>query len=166
MILGISVPAFTLLHVVLSLVGIVAGAVVLRGMLGSRRRDGWAALFLATQILTSGTGFFFPHDRLLPSDIVGIISLAALAVAIIALYVGRLAGAWRWLYVSGAAIAFYLDVFVAVAQAFMKLPFLQAAAPTQSEPPFLAAQLAVLAIFLVLGIAAARRFHPERMAPA
>jgi hypothetical protein len=165
-ILGMSVLTFTLLHVILSLIGIVAGAVVLFGMLGSRRRDGWAALFLATAILTSVTGFLFPHDRLLPSHIVGIISLAVLAVAIIALYVGRLAGAWRWLYVSGAAIALYLDVFVAVAQAFMKLPFLQPLAPTQSELPFVAAQLAVLAIFLVLGLVAARRFHPERMAPA
>jgi hypothetical protein len=165
-ILGMSVSSFTLLHVVLSLIAIVAGAVVLVGMLGSRRRGGWAALFLATAVLTSATGFLFPQDRLLPSHIVAIISLIALALAIVALYAGRLSGPWRWLYVSGAGIALYLDVFVAIAQAFMKLPVLQMLAPTQSEPPFLVAQLVVLAMFVVLGLLAARRFRPERAAPA
>jgi hypothetical protein len=159
-ILGMSVSSFTLLHVVFSVIGIVAGIVVLVGMLGSHRRGGWAALFLATAVLTSVTGFLLPSDHLLPSHIVAIISLVALALAIVALYVGRLSGAWRWLYVTGTGIALYLDVFVAIAQAFMKLPFLQTLAPTQSEPPFLVAQLVVLAIFVVLGPLSARRFHP------
>jgi hypothetical protein len=166
MILGMSVSTFTSVHVVLSLVGILAGAVVLFGMLGSKRLDGLTALFLATTVLTSVTGFFFPRDQLLPSHIVGVISLVALAVAILALYVFRLAGIWRWLYVGGAGLALYLNVFVGVVQAFQKLPFLRPLAPSQSEPPFLVTQLLVLAIFVALGLVAAKRFHPEMSVPA
>jgi hypothetical protein len=110
--------------------------------------------------LTSVTGFFFPFDHLLPSHIIGIISLAVLAVAMLALYVYHLAGAWRWIYVVSAVAALYFNLFVGVFQAFQKLPFLQPLAPTQSEPPFLAAQLVVLAIILVLGILAVVRFRP------
>ena len=164
MILGMSTTTFTLVHVALSLVGIVSGLVVLFGMLEVKRLEGWTALFLATTVLTSVTGFFLPHDHLLPSDVVGIISLVALAAAILALYVLGLAGPWRWIYVVGAVVALYLNVFVLVAQAFQKVPFLHPLAPTQSEPPFLVAQLVVLAIFIVLGVLAVRRFHPERKA--
>jgi hypothetical protein len=160
MVLGMSLATFTLVHVILSLIGIVAGIVVLIGMLGSKRLAGWTALFLATTVLTSITGFFFPVAHLLPSHIVGIISLVALAVAISALYAFHLRGAWRWLYVSGAAVALYLNVFVGVVQSFQKLSFLRPLAPTQSEPPFLVAQIVVLVLFLVLGVLAARRFHP------
>ncbi len=135
-------------------------------MLGSKRLDGWTALFLATTVLTSVTGFFFPADRLLPSHIVGIISLVALAAAIVALYAYRLAGSWRWIYVTAAVVALYLNVFVGVVQAFQKLPFLQRLAPTQSELPFLAAQLIVLAVLIVLGFVALRRFHPATSALA
>ena len=166
MILGMSVPTFTLAHVLISLVGIVSGVVVLLGMLGSRKLDGWTALFLATTVLTSVTGFFFPRDHILPSHVVGILSLVVLAVAIIALYIYRLEGFWRWLYVGGAGIALYLNVFVAVIQAFLKLPFLHSLAPTQSEPPFVIVQLLALAIFVVLDLAAAIRFHPDATAPA
>jgi hypothetical protein len=166
MILGLSTSNFTLVHVVISLVGIASGLVVLLGMLGSKRLDGWTALFLATTVLTSVTGFFFPADRLLPSHIVGIISLVALAAAIVALYAYRLAGSWRWIYVTAAVVALYLNVFVGVVQAFQKLPFLQRLAPTQSEPPFLAAQLIVLAVLIVLGFVALRRFHPATRALA
>jgi len=162
MILGMSTSTFTLVHVVLSLIGIVSGLVVLFGMLEARRLEGWTALFLATTVLTSATGFPLPHDHLLPSDIVGIISLVVLAAAILALYAFRLAGSWRWVYVVGAVLALYLNVFVLVAQAFQKLPFLHPLAPTQSEPPFVVAQLVVMAIFIVLGALAVRRFHPER----
>jgi hypothetical protein len=166
MVLGMSLSTFTLLHVILSLVAIVAGVIVGAGMLGSRRLPGWTACFLATAVLTSVTGFFFPAAQLLPSHIVGMISLAALVLAIVALYVYRLRGAWRWLYVGGAGLALYLDIFVGVVQAFQKLSFLQPLAPTQSEPPFLVAQLAVLAICLALGVLAAKRFHPEPRALA
>jgi hypothetical protein len=161
MVLGMSLATFTLVHVVLSLIGIFAGLVVLAGMFRSRRLSGWTALFLATTVLTSVTGFFFPFERLLPSHVVGIISLVVLAVALWALYVRHLAGAARWIYVSTAVLALYLNVFVAVVQAFLKIPFLKALAPTQAEPPFVIAQGAVLVLFVVLGILAVRSFHPE-----
>jgi hypothetical protein len=160
MILGMSTATFTTLHLILSLIGIVSGIIALFGMLGARRPDGWTALFLATTVLTSVTGFFFPRDHLLPSHIVGIISLVVLAVAMLALYIYHLAGAWRWIYVVSAVAALYFNLFVGVVQAFQKLPFLQPLAPTQSEPPFLAAQLVVLAIVIVLGILAVLRFRP------
>jgi hypothetical protein len=92
--------------------------------------------------------------------VLGVISLVVLAIAIVALYFCGLAGAWRWIYVTSAVLALYLNVFVAVVQSFQKIPFLQPLAPTQSEPPFLVAQLAVLAIFIICGIIAVRRFHP------
>jgi hypothetical protein len=164
MILGMSADTFTLVHVVLSLVGIGSGLIVLFGMLGANRLDGWTALFLATTVLTSVTGFFFPVTGFLPSHAVGILSLVFLAAALLALYVYRLAGAWRWIYVVGAVVALYFNVFVGVVQAFRKVSFLEPLAPTQSEPPFLVAQLAVMAIFIVLGVLAVRRFHPPKAA--
>jgi hypothetical protein len=160
MILGMSTSTFTLVHVVLSLVGIFAGLVVVFGMFSSKKLDGLTALFLATTVLTSVTGFFFPFDKILPSHIVGIISLVVLAIAILALYALHLAGPWRWIYVVSAVLALYLNVFVGVVQAFQKLPLLASLAPTQSEPPFLIAQAIVLVIFVVLGIGAVRSFRP------
>src|SRR4029077_19544914 len=136
--------------------GIFAGAIVLFGMFSSKRLNGWTALFLATTVLTSVTGFFFPRDHLLPSHIVGIISLVVLAVAILARYVYHLAGPWRWIYVVSAVLALYLNTFVGVVQAFQKLSFLKPLAPTQSEPPFLIAQAVVLAVFVVLSVVAVR----------
>jgi len=161
MILGMSLSTFTTLHVIISLIGIVAGLVVLLGMLGGRKLDGWTAIFLATTVLTSATGFLFPFNKLLPSHVVGIISLAVLAIALLALYGLHLAGAWRWIYVAAAVLALYLNVFVGVVQAFQKLAFLQPFAPTQTEAPFIVAQVLVLAIFAALGVLAVRSFHPE-----
>ena len=161
MILGMSISTFTLVHVVLSLVGIVTGLVVLFGMFSSKSLDGWTGLFLATTVLTSVTGYFFPSDHILPSHIVGAISLVVLAIALLALYARHLAGHWRWIYVLAATVALYLHVFVWVVQAFQKLPFLASLAPTQSEPPFLIAQLVVMAIFIALGILTVRRYHPR-----
>ena len=109
---------------------------------------------------TSATGFGFPFDKLLPSHIVGIISLVVLAIAIFARYGQHLSGAWRWIYVVTATIAFYFNVFVLVAQAFLKVPALHAIAPTGSEPPFAIAQACVLIIFIGITIAAIRKFHP------
>ncbi len=166
MILGMSIPTFTLVHTVLSLIGILAGLVVLFGMFGSNRLPGWTAVFLATTVLTCVTGFFFPRDQILPSHIVGIVTLVVLAIAIVALYVYRLAGSWRWIYVASAVLALYLNVFVGVVQAFLKVPFLNALAPTQSEPPFAIAQGVALVIFVVLGILAVRSFHSETKARA
>ncbi len=119
------------------------------------------AVFLAATVLTSVTGFLFPFHRLLPSHVVGIISLVALAPALLALYAFSLTGPWRWIYVAGAVLGLYLNVFVGVVQAFQKLAFLQPLAPTQSETPFVVAQAAVLAIFLLLGFLGLKRFHPE-----
>ena len=166
MILGMSTSAFTLFHVALSLVGIVAGLVVAAAMLGSKTANGWTALFLATTVLTSVTGFLFPSDKVLPSHIVGVISLLVLIIAIAALYGYRLARSWRWIYVVSALVALYLNVFVLVAQAFLKVAVLNALAPTQSDPGFIIAQLIVMAIFVVLGIRAVKRFHPEANASA
>jgi len=164
MILGLSTSTFTTIHVIISLIGIVSGIVVVLGWLGGKQSDGWAALFLATTVLTSVTGFFFHSASFGPPHVVGVISLVVLAAAIVALYVFRLAGFWRWVYIVGATTALYLNAFVGVVQAFQKLPFLQPLAPTQSEPPFLIAQIAVLAIFVVLGFLALKRFHPAASA--
>jgi hypothetical protein len=166
MILGMPTPTFTAVHVILSLIGIFAGIVVLLGMLGGKRLDGLTALFLATTVLTSATGFLFHSASFGPPHVIGVISLVVLALAILALYVFRLAGAWRWIYIVGAVLALYLNVFVGVVQAFQKLPALAALAPTQSEPPFLVAQLVVLAVFVLLGMVAVRQFHPGNRALA
>lgn len=166
MILGMSIPTFTFVHVVISLVAIASGLIVLVGLLGSKRMPTWTALFLVTTILTSVTGFMFPATTVTPAQIFGYISLVVLAVTVIALYVFRVAGPWRWIYVGGAVLAFYLNVFVLVVQSFQKLPFLHPLAPNGSEPPFLIAQALVLGLFVVLGILAVIKFHPERMASA
>jgi hypothetical protein len=158
--------AITLIHVALSLIGIFSGLVVLFGMLAGKRLDGWTALFLATTVATSATGFLFPFHQLLPSHKVGILSLVVLAIAILARYGKHLAGAWRWIYVVTAAIALYLNVFVGVFQAFEKVPALKAAAPTQSEPPFQVAQITVLVLFVVLTIVAAIKFRPQSVRAA
>lgn len=166
MILGLSTSNFTTLHVILSLIGIASGLVVLGGMFRSSRLTGWTALFLATTVLTTVTGFLFPISAFTPALGVGIISMIVLAFALFAIYIFHLVGSWRWIYVSAAVVALYLNVFVAVVQAFQKLPFLQPFAPTQSEPPFLIAQSAVLLLFVAAGIAAVIKFHPERTLPA
>ncbi|HVO58236.1 MAG TPA: hypothetical protein VMT51_11120 [Dongiaceae bacterium] len=149
----------TFIHVLLSLVGIASGFIVILGLIGGRSLRGVAGLFLATTILTSATGFLFPVHKLLPSHIVGIISLVFLAIAVVAFYPKQLQGGWRRTYAITAVLAQYLNVFVLVAQLFMKVPALKALAPTQSEGPFKMAQLAVLLLFLILGVLAARRFN-------
>lgn len=161
MILGMSVATFTLVHVVLSLIGIVAGLVAVLALVDSKLLPGWTLVFLATTILTSVTGYFFPVDKILPSHIVGAISLGVLAVAVLALYGRHLAGSWRWIYVVTATIALYLNVFVLVVQAFLKIDALKALAPTQTEPPFAIAQGIVFLAFIIVGFLAARRFHPS-----
>jgi hypothetical protein len=166
MTLGLSLSAFTTLHVVISLIGIATGFIVVYGLLNAQRMEAWTAVFLVTTILTSVTGFMFPIGGMTPALAVGAISLAVLAIAVLALYVFRLAGPWRWIYVVSALVALYLNAFVGVVQAFKQLAFLQPLAPTQSEPPFAAAQLAVLVLFLVLGFLAVRWFHPATGTPA
>lgn len=158
MFLGLS--AFTWFHTLLSLVALVAGIVVVVGFLGSHKLNGWAAVFLVTAVATSVTGFMFPFDKFLPSHLFGVISLVLLAAAIAGLYLFHLAGAWRWIYVVAVALALYLDAFVAVVQAFQKLPALQPLAPTQSEPPFAIAQVVLLVIAVVLIVAGVIKFRP------
>jgi hypothetical protein len=155
-----SFVTFTLVHTVISLIAIAAGLIAMVGLLTSNPLRGWTALFLTTTILTSVTGFLFPFAALLPSHIVGIISLLLLAAAVFALYGQRLAGIWRPVYVVTALLSLYLNVFVLIVQAFGKVSFLNALAPTQTEPPFLAAQGATLIFFLAIIVVATRRFRP------
>jgi hypothetical protein len=151
---------FTLIHVALSLIGIASGVVVAMGLLKSKRRDGWTMTFLVTTLATSVTGYGFPVDHVLPSHIVGGLSIVVLALAIVARYTYRLAGRSRLVYVIGAVVGLYLNVFVLIVQLFLKVPALEALAPTQSEPPFAAAQFVNLVCFVILGIAAAKKFRP------
>ncbi len=162
MTLGLSVGAITLIHVVISLIGIVTGLIVMTGLLKSRPMPGWTSLFLLTTILTSATGFMFPVDKLLPSHVIGIISLVLLAIACLALYGQKLAGHWRWIYVVTAMTSLYLNIFVLVIQSFLKVPVLHALAPSvpPAEPPFAIVQGIVLVLFVVVTFLAVRKFRP------
>jgi len=159
MTLGMSIETFTIVHVALSLLGIASGLVVLFALLGGKELERWTATFLASTLLTNLTGFGFPFERLLPSHIVGALSLATLAVAILARYRFGLAGRWRRAYVIGATVALYFNVFVLVVQAFQRVPALRALAPKQAEPPFVVTQVVVLVLFVVLGSLASMRFR-------
>ena len=151
-------------HVVISLVGIAAGFVVVRGLWTGHRTDGLTAVFLVTTIATSVTGFPLPADRVLPSHVVGVLTLVALGVAIEARYRRRLAGGWRRAYVIASLLALYFNVFVGVVQAFLNVPALHALAPTQAEWPFLLTQVALVAAFVALGRGVLARFHPRAAA--
>ena len=158
MMLGMSLQTFTVVHVLISLIAIASGFVMVFGLLAGKRLDGLTALFLTTTVLTSVTALMFPFEHVTPGIKLAVISLVVLAVAIAARYAFHLAGAWRSIYSIGATLALYLNVFVLVAQLFEKVPALHELAPTGSEPPFLVAQLVVLAAFLALGILATVRF--------
>jgi hypothetical protein len=150
---------FTWFHILLSLVMLVAGFVVVKDLLGSRIDPTWMAVFLLTGVLTSATGFGFPFDRLIDSHFVGIASLVILALAILGLYVFKLAGAWRWIFALSVVLAFYFDALVGIAQLFKKVPAL--GAPTASnEPQFIVAQVILLAVIVWLCVKAYRQFRP------
>lgn len=174
MILGMSVAAFTQMHVIISLIAIVSGLIVVLSMLNARVMPGTTTLFLITTVLTSVTGFMFatpvdaPHviGSLDPAKVIGAISLIFLALAVLALYSYRLAGSWRGIYVISSIVALYFNCFVLVVQSFQKIPFFHALAPTQKEPPFAVAQAILLILFVGLGIAAFRRFRPLRRVTA
>jgi magnesium-transporting ATPase (P-type) len=151
---------FTLVHTVLSIVALVAGIIVVMGLLASKSSNGWTAVYLVTAVATSATGFGFASPSFMPSHWVGVISLVVLLAAILARYVFHFAGSWRLIYAVSMVLSVYFLVFVAIAQAFLKVPALRAMAPTQSEPPFAIAQGVCLVIFIALAIAAARKFHP------
>jgi len=160
------VPILTTVHVVISLIAIVSGAVVVYGFLAAKRFDLWTAVFLATTVLTSATGFiFFPIERFTPALGVGVISLMVLAVAILGRYRYHLAGRWRAAYVISSVAAFYFNVFVLVVQLYQKVPALKDLAPTQSEPPFTVAQLVVLVACVTIGIFGTIRFKTEPVRP-
>ncbi len=152
---------FTIVHVAISLIGIVTGLVMLVGLLTAKRLGGWTALFLISTVATSVTGFFFPYHGFTPAIGVGVISMLLLVIAILTRYAGHLNGASRWLYVLTAMMALYLNVFVLIVQSFQKIPALKAMAPTQTELPFLVAQVAALVLFVVLTISAMIKFHPR-----
>ena len=155
------ITTFTLIHVILSLVGIFAGLVVAGGLVAGNRLDGWTGLFLVTTVLTNVTGFGFPSTTFIASHGVGILSLLILPIVIAASYWKHLTGPWRGVYVVGAVASLYLNAFVLVVQLFGRLPALIVSAPTQKEPPFLVTQLLVLALFVWLGRAALRGFRAE-----
>ena len=155
-------PTFTLIHVLISVVGILSGLVVIGGLMAGARLEAWTALFLATTTLTSVTGFGFPSSAVSPAHIVGALSLVVLAVCLAARYGLKLARGWRTAYAVTAVVATYLNVFVLVVQLFAKVPTLHVLAPTQAEPPFAIAQGVVLVVFVVLTIFDVRRFHPAR----
>ena len=161
MILGMSTATFTLVHTVLSLVGIIAGLVVAGSLITGTRLDRWGAVFLVTTVLANASGFAFPFVKLLPSHVVGVVSLVVLVAVIVADYVKHLAGPWRTTYAVGVVLATYLNVFVLVAQLFKRIPVLFLLAPTQSEPPFALTQFLVLALFVWLGVVAAKGFRPR-----
>lgn len=158
MILGMSLAAFTFLHVAISLIAITSGIVVLVGMIGARHLNAITTLFLTTTVLTSVTGFLFPYKGVTPGIVIGILSMIVLAIAIFALYGRGLAGAWRGTYVITASVALYFNFFVLVVQSFEKTTALKAIAPTQASPVFGLTQLVFLAIFVVLTILAYKKF--------
>ena len=142
----------TAFHVLLSLGGIVSGIVVALGLLTNRRLDGWTSTFLVTTVLTNATGFLFPVDRFMPSHAIAIVSLTTLTFAILARHKFHMKGGWARGYAITAIISLYFNVFVLVAQLFAKIPALHALAPAQSSPAFAISQLAVLLVFVALGI--------------
>ena len=166
MIFGMSIAMFTTVHVVLSLAGIVAGLFVLFDMIQGKHSATWTAVFLVTTSLTSVTGFPIPPLGFDPPRVVGVLSLVLLALAVSALYVFSLARRWRWIYVVTSIAALYLNCFVGVVQTFQKVSFFKALAPTQSEAPFAIAQIAVLVLFIALGILALKNIHPRLGLPA
>ena len=157
--LGMSLQTFTFVHVAISLIGIASGIVAIYGLFSGRVLHGWTGTFLTTTVLTDITGYGFPTDHLMPSQILGAISLVILAVTLVALYSRHLTGAWSRIYAVGATLGLYLNCFVLVVQSFQKVPALKGLAPTQSEPPFAVAQLIVLAIFLTVAVRLGIRFH-------
>jgi hypothetical protein len=158
-------PALTFAHVAISLIGIASGFVVVWGLLTSQRLDRWTAVFLISTVATSVTGFiFFPFHGITPGIVIGAISLAVLAVAIVARYPRRMIGAWRPIYVVSAIISLYLNFFVLIVQSFMKVPVLHDLAPTQSEPPFAIAQGAALIVFVALAVASVLKFRDQTVA--
>lgn len=156
---------FTLFHTALSLIAILTGLVVLRGLIRNEALNSWTLWFLVTTVATTLTGFLFPFRGFTPAIGTGIVSTVVLAATIPARYAFHLAGAWRRIYVIGAVISLYLNCFVLVVQSFLKVPALHALAPQGTEPPFAIAQGVVLLLAVVSGYLAVRRFRPVAAQP-
>jgi hypothetical protein len=165
MLLGLSLGTFTVLHVLISLVGILAGLVVLVALGRGRHLPAWAFVFLLATVLTSVTGFLFPLKGVTPAVIFGLVSLAVLLPVLYGLYGAGFAGGWRLVYVWGSIFTLYLNCVVLIVQSFQKVPLLNALAPQGNEPPVLVAQALLLALFVWLAVRAVRRFHPLRTPP-
>ena len=158
--------AYTLFHVLLSLIGIAAGLVVLYGMLVARHWPAWTHVFVWTTVATTLTGFGFPFNGFTPAIGTGIVSTFILVLTVIALYGKKLSGSWRRTYVISAIAALYLNVFVLIVQLFLKVPSLHALAPQGKEPPFAITQAVALLAFVIAGFAAAQRFRPKIVSSA
>ena len=161
MVFGMSLTTYTLIHVIISLIGIASGLIVVFGMFGGKQLDGITALFLATTALTSLTGFGFPFEHVTPGIILGILSLLVLALTVVARYFFHMAGRWRSIYVVTAVIALYFNCVALVGQSFLKIPSLHALAPTGHEPPFAIAEGILLLLFIAAGILAVKKFRPD-----
>jgi hypothetical protein len=156
--LGFSFGAFTFVHVMLSVAGIVAGLYVVGGLSSGKRLDGWIGTFLVTTLLTNITGFLFPFRVLMPSHILGGLSLLFIPVAMFAIYGKHLEGSWKKIFVISSVTALYFNVFVLIAQLFAKMPGLLVISPTQQTPIFGATQLGLLILFVLMGRSAKRGF--------
>jgi len=161
MVLGMPVATFVAIHTVISLIALVIGIKFAADLAKGKESAPLTLAFLATTALITMTGFMLPFVTLLPSHIFGFISVVALAAVIPAYYNFNVRGFWRRVFVAGALLLFYLNAFVAIVQGFLKLPFLNALAPTAStEPPFAVAQLALLVVMVWLGLRAMKRYQP------
>ena len=159
------IKTFTLIHTLISLIGITSGLVVMGGLMAGKRLDGWVGLFLITTALTSITGFGFPFIGLIASHYIGLFSLLILPPVIYARYRKHLIGSWRGVFVVGTALTLYFNFFVLVVQLFRRVPALLVSAPTGKEPPFVVTQLLVMAMFAVLSVAAYKKFPPQAVKP-
>jgi len=153
------------LHVTISFIGLLAGTLALAALCRGQRLPNWDLVLLASTVLISLTGFALPSPPGTPTPdparIVGVIELVVVVIAALAIYFGKLARAWRGAYVAAMVLAVYFNAFVAVAQAFLKIGFLHALAPTGKEPPFLLAQLVTLVLFLLIGLTIYRRYRGQ-----
>jgi hypothetical protein len=159
MLLGMSLRTFTIVHVVISLIGIISGIVTVGNWIRRRNNPLWTSTFLFTTLFTSVTGFMFPFEKVTPAIILGVISVVVLALAFVASSAGHLHARWRGTYVASCVAALYFNCFVLVVQSFQKIPPLHALAPTGKEPPFAITQLVVLVAFVALWWKANKGFH-------
>lgn len=150
------------LHVSLSFFGLLVGALLIVDLLGSSRRQRTlAAALIFSTALISITGFALPSPPGTPTPdparILGVIELVVVVIALLALYLKHLARAWRGIYIVSIVLAVYLNVFVTVVQAFLKVSLLHVLAPSGKEPPFVIAQLLTLVLFVAIGALALKR---------